>query len=805
MLVSLKWLKELVDVDVPVPELVDKLDMTGTAVEAVHELGEALEGVVVGAIVAKDRHPDADKLWVTTVDVGSDEPLTIVCGAQNFEAGDRVPVALVGTTLPNGMKIKQAKLRGVVSSGMNCSAAELGLGEDASGILVLPQDAPVGTAFAEYRGLGDTVLELEVTPNRPDCLSVAGVAREVGAVFGVPSTIPASSPSEGGALAAEAARVTIDDPDLCPRYSARLIRGVSIGPSPEWLVERVTASGARSVSNVVDVTNYVMFELGQPLHAFDARTIARDADGRMHVIVRRAREGERLTTLDGVDRVLDQDILTIADESGVIALAGVMGGESTEVSEATVDILLESACFDPATTSRTSRSLGLISEASMRFERGVDREGCVRALDRAADLIAQVGGGEVAPGVIDQYPAPARPSQLPLRVGRMCRFVGAEIGSEESAAILSRLGCEVTDGPDPLSVVVPSYRPDLQREVDLVEEVLRVWGMERVEPTLPASPARVGGRTRVQRTRDLIGQTVRGAGLNETMTWAFADDGDLDRLGGELDEDERLVRILNPMSAEQESMRRTLLPGLLRAVSFNQRRQVEDVQLYELGAVFRFIGDDKEPVQEERVAGVLAGRWHPPTWNDPAAPLDFFDGKGVVEELLRVLGISGATFEAGEIPWLQPGRSAIITAGEAELGWLGEVHPRIVEEFDADGTVTAFELDADALGELARDVRDVVEIPRYPAVELDIALVVPESVTARQMETAIAAAAGSMLESARLFVVYRGSGVPEGKKSMAYALTYRAVDRTLSADEIEGTHDRLVRKLGTAVGAELRS
>ena len=406
MRVSLRWLNELVPVHLNVPELVDKLDMTGTAVEAVHAMGQSLEGVVVGQIVEKERHPDADTLWVTKVDVGAGEPLGIVCGAQNFEAGDKVPVALVGTTLPNGITIKKAKLRGVPSEGMNCSAAELGLGSDASGLMILPADAPVGMPFAEYRGLSDTVLELEITPNRPDCLSMAGVAREVGAILGEASTVPASRPDEAGSPVSESVSISIEEPELCPRYTARLIRNVKIGPSPEWLAEKVIAAGARPISNVVDITNYVMFELGQPLHAFDADLLARDASGLASILVRRARAGETLVTLDGQNRELTTETLLITDPSGPIALAGVMGGESTEVSGKTVNILLESACFDPASISLTSRALGLVSEASVRFERGVDRSACDAAADRAAQLMSQLADGEVAPGIVDAYPLP---------------------------------------------------------------------------------------------------------------------------------------------------------------------------------------------------------------------------------------------------------------------------------------------------------------------------------------------------------------------------------------------------------------
>jgi len=803
MLVSLKWLKELVDVPVTVPELVDRLDLTGTAVEAVKSAGESLDNVVVGQIVTKGSHPEADKLWVTTVDVGAEEPVQIVCGAQNFNAGDKVPVALVGATLPNGMAIKKAKLRGVESRGMNCSARELGLGEDHEGLMILPADAPVGMPFAEYAGLSDTILELEITPNRPDCLCVAGVAREVGAVFDREAAMPASVPAETGAPVADSVTVTIDDPDLCPRYTARLIRNVKIGPSPAWLAERVAASGARSISNIVDITNYVMFELGQPLHAFDADLLAKGSDGRIAIGVRTAEEGERLTTLDGQGRTLTADTLLITDPSGPVALAGVMGGESTEVHDGTVNILLESACFNPGSVSRTSRRLGLFSEASSRFEKSVDRTACVAALDRAAALMAELAGGEVAPGVVDTYPAQANPRELDLRVWRMNELIGAEISAQESAAILTRLGCEVR-GTDPLHVVVPSFRPDLEREIDLVEEVLRIFGMEKVESTLPSGAGRLGALTREQRLRERIGANLRASGLNETMTYSFGDPDDTARLRDELPEGEVYCELLNPMSAEQAVLRRTILPGLLRSVSANQRRGVQDVHLYEIGSTFTMSPGRKQPKERGAVAGVLAGAWHRPLWNEAAEPLGFFDGKGILETLARELGIRRFKVRAAELPFLQPGRAAEVLVGGEVVGWLGEVHPLVLDAFDAEAPVTAFELSLAPLMRAAVDTKPFTDVPRFPAVELDVAMVVAEDVTAERVEQAIVSAGGKLLASVRLFDVYRGKGVPDGKKSMAFELSYRAADRTLTAEEVAATHERLVRKVAGAVGAELR-
>ncbi len=806
MRVSMKWLRELVDVKLPVEELIDLLDMTGTKVEAVHTLGSTLEGVVVGRILSKVRHPDAETLWVTTVDVGGGSPLNIVCGAQNFEAGDVVPVAMVGATLPNGVTIKKAKLRGIVSEGMNCSPAELGTGSDASGLMILPADAPVGMPFAQYYGMSDTVLELEVTPNRPDCLSMAGVAREVGAITGARANVPASTPEESGAPAAASVSVTIEDPALCPRYTARLVRGVRIGPSPDWLAQRVAAAGARPISNVVDVTNYVMFELGQPLHAFDAATLA-EAEGKRAIIVRLAQPGERLVTLDGQDRGLADDTLVISDASGAVALAGVMGGDATEVSDSTVDILLEAACFSAPSVGRTSRRLSLISEASSRFERGVDPNGCVAALDRAAQLLAEVAGGTVAPGVVDAYPVPIAPAVVPLRVSRLDSLLGIDLSRDRVAEILERLGLVVEGDGDILAVTVPTFRPDLEREVDLIEEVVRVHGMGEVASTLPAGRGRIGGLTPEQRRRERVGAALRGAGLNEAITWSFADPADVERVGWVFGPDERPVRLLNPMSSEQSLMRFTTLPGLIRAVADNRRKGVADVHLYEIGTVWRTAPGRKQPKERSVVAGVLSGSWNPPGWNDPPVQLDLFDAKGAVESVVEELGIARFRLRPSDLPHLQPGRSAEVMIGGDVIGWLGEVHPGVLAAYDCDdgGPVAVFELQLKSLLKAARDVRPFIDLPRFPGVKMDLAIVVADGVPAERVEQAIWSAGGKLLDDVRLFDAYRGEGVAAGHTSLAFALVYRDPGRTLTDEEVAAVHDKVVRKVTSAVGGELRS
>jgi len=888
MKVSYQWLKTMVDAPEDIKAFTSRLDLTGTAVEEVYTTGASLDGIVVGHILTREPHPDASTLWVTTVDVGEHNtgedgapaPLQIVCGAQNFVAGDKVPVALVGTVMPGGMAIKKAKLRGIESRGMNCSARELGLGEDHAGLLILPTTAPVGTPIAQYLGLSDTVIDLEITPNRPDCMSMLGIAREVGAVYALDYQLPplallshlatttsscvelySSAGAESnqaavtspdalptGAPANTLVRVTVDDPVRCPRYTARVIKGVRIGPSPSWLVERITAAGARPINNIVDVTNYIMFELGQPLHAFDLATLATDATGRAHIVVRAATDGEHFTTLDGTDRTLTSDITVIVDGNAAngtgatVALAGVMGGRDSEVTDKTVDILLEAATFSTAHTSRTSRNLQLFSEAASRYERGVDAATCDDFSARAAALMAEVAGGTVCEGVVDAYPAPVTPPLLTFRVGRFQDFIGAPVPIADIVGILSRLGCHMAchdraDGTAPASALChimhgdgcaaelaaidqrdvvlpvrpPSYRPDLEREVDLYEEVLRIWGMDRVTPTLPGGRGRIGERTVEQQRTQLIGEALRASGLNETMTYAFVAPTDLDslHLHMPLEVHQQAVELINPMNSEQSVMRRSIIPGLLRSVAYNQSRGTANVHLYETGTVFFAAEGRKQPRERTMVAGIMAGSWTQASWNTPATPLDFFDGKGVIQNLLRELNIAKPRFkalDASAAPWLQPGRAAAVMAGSVSLGWLGEIHPLAAQAFEAAAPVTAFELDLKALLAAAQPARPYHDVPSYPSVDLDLALVVDEDVTAERITQAITSAAGPLLDTVHLFDVFRDAHkIGPGKKSLALSLTYRAPDRTLTLEEVEKIHAKVIKKATAATNAEIRA
>ncbi len=822
MKVSLKWLAEYVDVPADTKAFCDRLDLTGTGVEGVERTGDNFDGVVVGHVLTCVDHPDSDHMHVVTVDVGQDEPLQIVCGAPNIAADIKVPVACVGAVLPGDVKIKKSKLRGVASCGMCCSKRELGMGADHTGIWVLPQDAPVGTPIADYLGQSDTVLDLEITPNRPDSLSIAGFAREVGAMYQQDWNDPTAEMAAKLQLDAEGpavedlVKIDIEDDVRCPRYTARVIRGCKVGPSPDWMVERLAAIGQRSINNIVDVTNYILFLLGQPLHAFDLNKL-QNADGVAHIVVRAARDGEKLTTLDGEERVLTEDMTVISTpEQGAVALAGVMGGLDTEVTDATVDILLEAAAFEAGRTSRTSRNLGLISESSMRYERGVDDNGIEARSAAAAALIAEVAGGTVCrassndAGIVDVWGRKTEARHLQFRIPRFNKMMGASIPADFVRDILARLGCDVqaTDDADVLAVTAPTFRPDLEREIDLYEEVLRLWGMDRIESTLPGGPGRVGTRSEEERKLDIVNDALRASGLNETMTYSFAMPDDLERLRMPEEGLGEPVELINPMNAEQSILRRTIIPGLLRSVAHNQAHGVKNIQLYEISKTFHAAAGRQLPKEKQKVAGVMVGSMHDAAWNAPAVPFDFFDGKGVVENLVRELAIPKfhvKPLAAEDAPHLQPGRAAQLLSGGIELGWLGEIHPEVLEAFDVAGPVVAFELDLASLIKASEPARPYVDVPQFPAVAMDVAFVVDEAVTNERLCQCMGSAGGKLLEDARLFDVYRDAErVGEGKKSMAYALTYRAADRTLTSAEVEKAHAKLVKKVCAATGAEVR-
>ena len=828
MRISYEWLKELVDIPDDPQQLVDEFTRTGTEVEGVERMGANLDHVVVGQVEVKEPHPNSDHMWLCKVNVGTQNvdvdgnptPLQIVCGAQNFEQGDKIVVAMIGAVLPGDFKIKKSKLRGIESCGMNCSERELGLGDSHEGIMILPADAPVGMPFAQYRGMSDVVLDCEMTPNRPDCLSMTGVAAEVSAIYDIDTHIamPAVKREHGfGPAGLEGVDslvdVTIDDPDLCSRYTARVVRNVKIGPSPEWLAKRVTAAGARPINNVVDVTNYVMFLTGQPLHAFDLGKI-RERDGRRHIVVRSAADGEHLVTLDEQDRELTSDMLVITDDrERPVALAGVMGGLNSDIDENTVDVLLESACFDSGNISRTSRSLGLMSEASIRYERQVDAARCDEVANIAAALFEECCGAEVVRGMVDCYPKKAKAETIELRPDRVRAICGANIEDEFMASRLKRLGCKVAWDhlgiASKMLVVPPTNRPDLTREIDLVEEILRLWGEGDVEPTLPAPRNHAGGLTTDQRRVRKIGATLRACGLCETSTYCFADPRDLARMGMAREIKGVPVRIIRPLVSEQSEMRRDLMPGLLRAVAYNKDHGVQNVALYEIGRLLFGRENKSLPTETTYVGGVLSGAWDDDRWNNKSMKIDFFDGKGVVEELLDALRITKVRYRVPDeekSAWLQPGLAAEIVVRGTVLGWVGNIHPKTLRLFGIDDPVVAFELNVETLLKLAQDQLPYQDVPTLPGVEVDLAIVVGESMTYEQLVQRITSAGGKLLRDVRLFDVYRDPvRVGPDKKSMAFSLTYRADDHTLTSAEVDKVHGRLVTKVLKSTGGEIRA
>jgi phenylalanyl-tRNA synthetase beta chain len=802
--ISLEWLSDYVDLVVDAAELADKLTNSGTAVEDIEVIGGEFKGFKVGLVKAVEAHPSADRLSVCRVDIGGSIQ-DIVCGAPNVSSGIKVPVVLPGSHLPDGTLIKKASIRGVTSHGMILSEKELGISDAAEGIMILDDETLPGMHLDVALGFPDTVLVLEVTPNRPDCLSMIGVAREVAALTGKPLRMPRFELEEGEARADSVVAVEILDSDLCSRYVARIIDNLFIEESPWWMRRRLRAEGVRPISNVVDVTNYVMLELGQPLHAFDCQLVQ---DGR--IIVRRAADGEILITLDGVSRQLSRDDLLICDPKGPIALAGVMGGEQTEIGAGTARVLLESAHFDPPNIMRTSRMHDLSSEASYRFERGVDPNGCLYAADRSAFLMSELGGGKVMAGAVDARGRTIDPAHLDLRVRRAGKLIGIPLDIDEAGRILSSIGLHVEDGErkedgDLLRVEVPTFRPDLEREIDLVEEIARLNGYDRIAATLPSTSRNIGHLTREQRAARKISRVMTGLGLYEAVTQSFISPTWLDTLDPsreylEIDS----IKLRNPISEETSLMRPMLLPGLLDALRFNINRRVTDVFLYEIGRVFSPMPGKKLPREDVMLGCAIVGRWIPKQWDCELENVDFFTAKGILEGLLSAMKVSGWSLREREIPFLHPAQSCSIYVGEDEAGYLGLIHPRLCGEMDLPENTACLEIDLRMLVDSCAETVMFQEIPRFPAIPMDIAVVVANGIASREVEEVIREAGGELLREVRLFDLYRGDQIGEDEKSLAYGLSFYAMDRTLTDDEARAAFEVIVKALSVRLNARIR-
>ncbi len=800
MRTSFNWLKEYVETDLTVRQVSDRLTMAGLEVEGLEYLGEGISGVVVGRIVSINPHPNADRLTLCEVDNGS-EVLPVICGAKNLHAGDRVPLALPGAELPGGMKIEKAKLRGVLSFGMLCSEKELGLAKESSGLMILPEDAPVGGDIVKAVGLDDWAMEINVTPNRPDCLCALGIAREAAALTRSALRQPKFKLAEHGANIAGRMKVTIEDPELCPRYAGRLVTGVKAGPSPAWMRRRLQAVGVRSINNVVDATNYVMMEMGQPLHAFDCRFLA----GR-EIIVRRAVEGEVFTTLDGVERTLSKDMLLICDADRPVALAGVMGGQNSEVTDQTTDVFLESAYFNPSCVRKTSRKLGLHTEASHRFERGADPEGVITALDRAASMIAGLAGGEIAAGRIDEYPNPLKMPVVTLRVARVNEILGAGLEKDEIADIMKRLRIKIhEETEDSFLLQAPAFRPDLTREIDFVEEAARVYGYGKIRSSMPARAAAAREPDTVLAASMRARDAMQDCGFHEVVNYSFMDPGDFDRLGlSENDFRRKTVTLQNPLSAGQSVMRTTLLPSLFGNLSLNLSRGVRDMKVFELSRVFIHAGPGL-PNEPLKIGGLACGARAASPWETGGRKADFYDMKGAVEQMLDALRVANAVFAAEEdAPFLHPGKAARLLVGGSPAGYIGQVHPDIAERWDIPAEVCVFEIDFRSIIEAASALPSYKALPRYPAVERDIAVIVPADVTSLSVLKAMESLKLGLVEDVKLFDYYEGAPIPEGKKSLAYTVTYRSFEKTLTDEEANLAHKKIMDVLKERLGAEIR-
>ena len=816
MRVSWNWLCEHVDLEGLTPaEVADRLTMSGLEVEEIHELGTELDGIVVGRVATCAQHPDADKLQVTTVDAGQEEALPVVCGAPNCAEGVLAPIALPGATMPAGFKIKKSKLRGQPSHGMLCSSSELGLDEDHDGIMLLEGVEP-GTPIADALGLRDTVIELSVTPNRGDALSIRGVAREVAALFERATRVPPSfavPPAEGDASGLVSIR--IEDPAGCRRYAGRVLEDVRVGPSPDWMRNRLRAVGQRPVNNLVDVTNYVLFEYGQPLHAFDLDELAGPA-----IVVRDAAEGETVTTLDGQSREVAPGDLLVCDAERAVAVAGVMGAANSEIRDTTTRVLIEIANFDPSRVRRTKSKLKLYTESSFRFERGVDVSAIPEVMQRTVELIcatqAELGHTcRVIEGTIDTYPRPYEAPKVSMPADMAARVLGTEVSGEAARAILERLGVPATLDGDTLTAEVPAFRPDLERPIDLVEEIGRVIGFDRL-PSRPVvgelgfTPRRRADGPVEQpsdpvRTPDHLDQmaclrdaAVR-AGFFEAVNWAMTDPARLQTFRGE----EALLRLRNPLGEETSVLRTTLLPGLLTNVAHNVARGAASVALFEIGSIFPSAGTPIENPEPMHLAAVLTGN-EALGWCGEDRAFDAYDMLGLVESLGEVLERPLRVETADAPRWAHPSVSGRLMVGDAEAGWVGQLHPSVVDAWELEGPVFAVEFSLEAAFGVASPTPVGALPPRTPASRRDVALEMDRSRTHADVERALRGVNQKVLESFELFDVYEGEGVGEGRKSIALRFTYRDSGSSLTDKQVEKAHGKVVAHLTRALDATQR-
>lgn len=785
----ISWLNDYLDMSGISPkEYAHELTMSGSKVEGVENIGDSIQNVVVGKLNEVTDHPDSDHLKICQVDLG-DEVTQIVTGAQNIKTGDYVPVAKHGSTLPGGIKIKKGKLRGEVSNGMLCSFEELGLSQEdvpyavADGILILDKPYPLGTDIKEIFGLDDDIVEFEITSNRPDCFSVIGLARETAATFGRECNIKTPVVNECGGNVNDIASVTVEDED-CLRYAARVIKNVKIGPSPKWMKDRLERSGIRSINNIVDITNYILLEYGQPMHAFNLSDLKDGA-----IVVRKAKEGEKIVTLDGEERQLDPSMLMICDKEKPICIAGVMGGENSEVREESTEILFECATFNGSNVRLTAKKLGLRTEASSRYEKGLDVNNIMPALDRACELVTLLGAGEVISGCIDVQNFKYTPNVIKFRPEKINSFLGTNIAKEEMVSILTKLNFEIK-GDD---IIVPSFRPDVEAEADVAEEIARIYGYNKIESSALRGETTHGIKTPKQRLEDVAHNTLTSQGLYEIVTYSFTSPKVIAALNLNDKNLEKEVEISNPLGEDTSVMRTTLLASVMNALSLNNNQRNQDAAIYEFANVYIPVDGEKLPDEHKNIAIGMYG------------DCDFYTLKGVIENLIDAFNISDAEYVAEtENTTFHPGRCANLAAQGKVIGTFGEVHPAVASNFGMSQRVYVAELDFNTLCQLHNEEKKYKKLPKYPAVSRDIAMLVDDEVTVGSIEKIISQCSGKILETIKLFDVYKGSQIPEGKKSVAYSVTYRAADRTLVDDEINSVFNKTVKRLETELGAQLR-
>ncbi len=803
MKVPLSWLKDYVDIENIEPKkLADELTMSGSKVESIEEPGKDISNVVAGKIISLEKHPDADKLQVSKVDAGT-VVLQVVTGATNIKAGDIIPVAKHGAALPGGKKISKGKLRGVESEGMMCSIQELGLSRydypeaPEHGIFVLNQSCKPGTDIREVLGLNETIIEFEITPNRPDCLSIVGLARETAVTFQrelkSPSTFGRGVGGEGAqnsALRTQDCKVSIEilDPDLCSRYVGRVVKNIKIGPSPEWMRKRLRDAGMRPINNIVDVTNYVMLELGQPMHAFDFDKI----QGKK-IIVRRAKEREVLVTLDDQERKLNPNMLVIADANKAAAVAGVMGGANSEVTEETTTILLESANFKGSSVRLTAKALGFRTEASARFEKGLDIENTVRAMNRAVQLLEEMGAGKAEDGYVDCYPVKSQLRTITFRPDKINALLGTEIDTEYMIKLFRLLKLEVNE--ENMTVSIPSFREDIEGEADLAEEVARFYGYNNIKSSLFSGETTQGRKTLKQKVEDMCKHVMNAQGLSEIYTYSMISPKSLDMIRTDTSSKLRdMVMIANPLSEEHRAMRTTTISSMLEVLARNYSRRIPAVRLFELSYVYlpKTLPLTELPEEKEILSIGLYG------------DEDFYSLKGVVEELLAYLGINDYQLVRGDDNAFHPGRTAEIRIAGKKAGEIGEVHPDVLENYGLNTRVYVGAIELDHLITNVNLVHQYKPLPKYPAVDRDIAMVVRDEISVGQIEQTIKSKAGKLLEELALFDVYKGGQITKGYKSVAYSLSFRANDRTLTDEEVNKVMEGITKGLKDSLDAELR-